>query len=98
MAILLNRMRLPEDQRDAAKVEQAETNLKRPLAVLDKQLADRDQLLGGDFSIADLNAASVRSLHALVGFEGVAEYPHAAAWLAAATGRPSFARASQAGS
>ena len=98
MAILLNRMMLPEDQRDPAKVEQAENSLKRPLEVLDKQLADRNQLLGGDFSIADLNVASVLSMNALVGFEGVAEYPNAAAWLAAATGRPSFARASQAGS
>ena len=38
MAILLNRMMLPEDQRDPAKVEQAENSLKRPLEVLDKQL------------------------------------------------------------
>ncbi len=98
MAILLNRMMLPEDQRDPAKVEQAEKGLKRPLAVLDRQLADREHLLGGDFSVADLNVAAVLSMSGLVGFDGIAAYPKAAAWYAAATGRPSFARAGKAGS
>ena len=98
MAILLNRMMLPEDQRDPAKVDQAEESLKRPLGVLEAHLADREHLLGGAFSIADLNVASVLAMSAMVGFDGISEHPKASAWLSAATGRPSFARAGKAGS
>ncbi len=71
--------------------------IERPLGILDQQLSDRAQLLGGDFTIVDLNVASVLSMSALVGFEGVAEHPRAAAWFEAAIGRDSFARASHAG-
>ncbi len=97
MAILLNRFMLPEDQREPDKIAAAEKGLKRPLALLDRQLADQPQLLGGDFTIADLNVAAVLSMSAMVGFDGVAEHPNTAAWFAAATSRPSFARAQKAG-
>jgi glutathione S-transferase len=97
MAILLNRIMLPDDLREPEKVVQAEKSLVRPLSILDNRLADRSHLLGDRFSIADLNVASVLSMSTMIGFEGIAEHPHAAAWYQAATDRPSFTRAQQAG-
>ena len=106
MAILINRMMLPEDQRDSAAADKAENALARPLGVLEAHLgtrqgrqespeANRETILGGDFSIADLNVASVLAMSAMVGFD-VAGWPNVQAWLERCTSRPSLARAQSA--
>jgi glutathione S-transferase len=92
MDILINRMMLPEDQRDTARADAAEKNLARPLKVLEAHLSKQKHLLGDAFSIADLNVASVLSMAAMVRFD-LSDYPTAQAWLASCTGRPSMSRA-----
>ena len=94
MDILLNRMMLPEDQRDEAAAEAAEKGLDRPMKVLDDTLADRTYLLGNDFTIADLNVAAVLSMAKMVRYD-TSGYPNAHRWFEACTGRDSFARARQ---
>ncbi|HZS85549.1 MAG TPA: glutathione S-transferase family protein [Stellaceae bacterium] len=54
-----NTIILPPEQRDAAKAAEALKALATPLAVLEKSLAGRDYLLGGAFTVADLNLASI---------------------------------------
>src|SRR5690348_5398503 len=56
---LMHRLILPENERDEKKVAAAVEGFKQPLAVLDAALAGREYLLGGAFSVADLNVASV---------------------------------------
>ena len=97
MQILLNRVMLPEDQRDAAKVEASDEALQRPLTVLDAHLADRPYLLGGEFTIADLNVASVLSWASFVGLD-LSSFPRAKRWFDACMGRPAAGRARGAGS
>jgi glutathione S-transferase len=97
MAILINRMMLPEDQRNESAAAAADRDIERPLNVLEAHLAERDHILGGDFSIADLNVASVLSMAGLVKFD-LSEWPKVGSWLAACTSRPSMARAQKAGS
>ncbi len=95
MQILLNRIMLPEDQRDPALVKAAETSIERPLKVLDAHLASRPCLLGDAFTIADLNVASVLSMAGMVGYD-VSPFANVKRWLDASVARPSLARAQQA--
>jgi glutathione S-transferase len=104
MAILINRMMLPEDQRDGAAADKAEKEIARPLRVLEAHLSshgvsshggDHPSILGGDFTIADLNVASVLAMSSLVGLD-LAPWPTVQQWLASCTSRPSMVRAQQA--
>ena len=92
--MLLHRVMLPEEKRDASQIEAAAQALERPLRVLDGQLADRPHLLGDAFSIADLNVASVLSLAKIVSFE-LDAFPHVKRWFDACLSRPAFTRALQ---
>jgi len=90
--MVAHKVMLPEPKRDPAVVANAEAALARPLAVLDAQLADREYLLGGDFSVADLNLAGVLLTATFVNFD-ISHHENATRWMSRCTGRPSFARA-----
>ncbi len=90
--MVLHKMFLPEDQRDPAVVSKAEAEVERPLAVLDAHVSDREYLLGGDFTIADLNVAGALSTANFVSFD-ISKFENATRWLSRCSGRPSFARA-----
>ena len=89
--IFLHKMFLPEDERDPAVVANAETAVERPLAVLDAHVSDREYLLGGDFTIADLNVAGTLATASFANFD-ISKFENATRWLSRCTGRPSFAR------
>ena len=89
--MVLHKVFLPEDQRDPAVVTSAEAAVERPLGVLDAQLSDREYLLGGDFSIADLNLAGALSTANFAKFD-ISKFENVARWMSRCTGRPSFAR------
>ncbi|MGH7864419.1 MAG: glutathione S-transferase family protein [Candidatus Binataceae bacterium] len=92
IAILMHRMFLPAEQRSDKAVAAATEALKAPFAVLDSHLKGREHLLGKDFTIADLNVASVLSLAMLVKFDFSAT-PTAQAWLNKCLARPANQRA-----
>jgi glutathione S-transferase len=56
---LQHRALLPEFARDASYAERDELLLRKPLEVLNEALRGRDHLVGGDFTVADLNVASI---------------------------------------
>ncbi len=89
--MVMHKMILPESKRDPAVIANAEAAVARPLAVLDAQLADREYLLGGDFSVADLNVAGALLTANFVNFD-ISKYENATRWMSRCTGRPSFAR------
>ena len=90
LTVLLNRAFLPEDQRDARKADDAAERFKTPLNVLDGQLTG-DYLTGKDFTVADLNVASVLGWAPLGGLD-LGSAPKVQAWLGRCTGRPGYAR------
>ncbi len=57
----LHAVRLPPAERDAGKREEALKVLAKPFNVLDAALAQQTYLLGGTFTVADLNVAAVIS-------------------------------------
>lgn len=93
MTILSHKLFLPKEQRSEKALAAATTTLGAPLAVLDAQLKRHPYLLGNDFTIADLNAASVLSLAAFVQHD-LSGTPTAKAWFEKCLARPSFQKAS----
>ena len=92
MRIVIDQLFTPEDKRNPRAVESAVKGLQRPLQVLDKALAGHDYLLGAQFSVADLNVASVMHLLQDIKFS-YAAHRHVQRWADACYARPALARA-----
>ncbi len=92
MQIVIQKFFTPEDKRDASVVERAAGALERPFKVLDAALEGREYLLGDQFTVADLNVASVMLLLNMVGHD-YSHHAHVARWAQACYGRPALARA-----
>lgn len=93
IAHLLNSRMLPEAMRDAAKVKAAIEALPKPLAVLNSALAGREHILGGAFTVADLNIAAVLTLGWKMGAFDAKAFPNVTAWLERVNARPAAKRA-----
>ena len=74
---------------DAGLVAAAAERLVRPLKVLEDHLATHGHLVGGRFTVADLNAAEVMR-YAQGHGELMAQFPAIEAWLAACQARPAY--------
>ena len=93
--LLMHTMMLPEDKRDPGAVTRAKEALKRPLGAIEKYLGTHEYLLGGKFTIADLNMAAIAG--ALIRFNvDLAPYPKFKAWLDKCRARPGQIAASEA--
>jgi glutathione S-transferase len=86
MTLLTHKLFLPAAQRDANKATEATNALKGPLNVLEAALKGREYLLGSNFTIADLNVASVLMFGTYVKFDHSGT-PAVAAWLQKCLGR-----------
>ena len=80
------------DNMDQDIIDAATENLKRPLAVLNDHLADRDYLLGSAFMVADLNLAGVMQLLQMTQYD-FAGFDNVSAWLARCYDRDALKRA-----
>lgn len=86
----LHAVRLPPEERDAAKREEALKVVAKPFAILDAAVAQQPYLIGDDFTIADLNVAAVISRAIEMDLSAV---PHLKAWLARCLERPGARKA-----
>jgi len=87
----LHAVRLPPEDRNPGILADALAVLAPPFKVLDRALANCDYLLGGDFTVADLNVAAVVSRAIEM---DLAATPRLAGWLQRCLDRPA-ARAAQ---
>jgi glutathione S-transferase len=87
LTAMFNRAIYPEDKRDTAAADAAEKELQHPLGVLDGAVSRSQYLIGDDFTVADLNVASILSWArpAQIDF---APFPKAADWLQRCALRP----------
>ncbi len=87
LTVLMHRVAMPADKRDAAQAEQAEKRLAVPFAVLNAHLARRPYIAGDRFTVADVNVASVlawtQASRALM-----EQFPQVADWLERCLDRP----------
>ena len=88
---LLHRVFFPENQRDKAKADDAALRFETPLKVLDDELAGKSCLLGNDFTVADLNVASVVCWAPMAGLD-LGKAANASAWMKRCTSRPAYAK------
>ena len=87
LTALFNRAILHEDKRDAAAADAAEKQLAQPLSVLDAALGRGANLLGANFTVADLNVASILSWARPAQID-MSPFPKAAEWLKNCAERP----------
>lgn len=84
----------PAGQQDGALIARAFESMRKPMGVLDRHLASRDWILGGRFTVADLNVASViGTLPRIAGdlpqaAEELAAFAALSRWLTACLQRP----------
>jgi len=87
ITILVNRMMLPEPERNLAAADAAERRLEKPLAVLEAALAGRDYLVGNRFTVADLNVSIVLSVVNRLKLD-IGRFPKVRTWLDTCLTRP----------
>jgi len=87
--ILYHMAARPPEERDPAIAAAALEAMKAPMAVLDRHLAKDGFMMGGRFTVVDVNVAEVMrySLPAKTLWETA---PHASAWLKACHARPAY--------
>lgn len=81
-------------EKDPAAAAAALEELDRPLAVLNAELEGKDYLMGGRFTVADLNVAGVLTFTRMVG-EDLSKWPAVKAWFGRCAGREALARAQE---
>jgi|SRR5271166_3580922 len=91
--IIQHRMILPADKRDEKIALKGIETLKAPLKVLDEHLHKSEYLLGHEFTIADLNVASVLSVTRFIQLD-LSSIPTAEKWLQKCLERPANQRVS----
>jgi glutathione S-transferase len=77
----------PPEKRDPAAIAAAWAKYDKPLGVLDGHLAGRSHMLGAEFSIADVNVASIL-LSVWTNKADFSRWPHVSAWLGRCFARP----------
>ena len=92
MQIVVQKFFVPKEKRDQSVIDNATKGLKRPLTVLDQSLQDKEYLLSNQFSIADLNVASVMLLLVAVKTD-LSAFENVAAWIDRCHARPALGRA-----
>lgn len=90
--LMIERSFRKEPDRDPANEEKNAERIKRPLNYLNDYLANRQYLLGGDFTVADLNLASIFSMAGPAKLD-LGDYPNVQAWLSRCQARPAYQKA-----
>ncbi len=80
----------PADKKDPHGVKEARAQLKTSYAIIERQMADGDWAMGGEFSLAD--CAAVPSLYYGNKVEPIGEFKNVSAYLERLKARRSFAR------
>jgi glutathione S-transferase len=89
LTVLVHRVSRPPAERDPKLAQAAIDALRAPFAVLDKALAATGYLVGGRFTVADINTAEIMRF-AMAAGELFDAAPNVKAWLAACQARPAF--------
>jgi glutathione S-transferase len=89
--LLAHRIMLAEYARDPSHVERNTLLLQKPLAVLEAALNGRDYLASENFTVADLNLASILAWGKIAGLE-FSRHPNVSRWLERSLARPAYRR------
>jgi glutathione S-transferase len=87
--VFIQKVFMPEDKKDLKVIAENEEMLPELFSVLNQSLNGKKYLCGSEFTLADLNTASVASIAHAIGFN-LAQYPNITSWLGAISERPGF--------
>ncbi len=85
---------VPEDRRDQLVIDNAINTTKPLLALLDKYLQNRKYMVGNNFSLADLNVASVVNLTSAIEMD-IKSCTNVSSWAQSCQDRPAFQKVMQ---
>jgi len=91
LELLMHRAMLPEFGRDPSYAARDELLLQKPLRLLDDALSARGYLAADDFTVADLNVASILVWGKMSRLD-LSGFAHVAKWLDASLRRPAYGR------
>jgi glutathione S-transferase len=89
--LLQHRALLTESARDPSYAERDELLLRKPLGILNDALAGREYLAGNDFTVADLNVASIL-IWGKMAHLNMSGHPNTIRWLDDCLARPAYGR------
>ena len=89
LTILIDMYMTAPDKRKPELVAESQKVLPKPFGVLNHALEGRDYLLGGGFTVADLNVASICSWTRPIKFD-FGPFPNVGAWLDRCLSRPAY--------
>ncbi|MBA2405201.1 MAG: glutathione S-transferase family protein [Bdellovibrionales bacterium] len=87
--VFIQKVFVPEDKRDHNIIEKNLNKIPELLTVLNNSLAEKKFLAGNQFTIGDINTASVVSICSMLGID-LGAYPNIKSWLGAIGERPAF--------
>jgi glutathione S-transferase len=87
--IFIQKVFTPEDKRDNTIIENNLNKLPNLLNILNNSLDSKKYLVGNQFSLADLNVASVVTICPMIGIS-ISDYPNVNSWLGAISDRPAY--------
>jgi glutathione S-transferase len=87
--IFIQKVFVPEDKRDNNIIENSLNKLPNLLTVLDSALNGKKYLVGEQFTVADINTASVVSICPMIGVD-LTSYSNLNTWLGAISDRPAY--------
>ncbi|MBC7537478.1 MAG: glutathione S-transferase family protein [Bacteriovorax sp.] len=87
--IFIQKVFMPDDKRDNNVIENNLKKLPDLLSVLNTSLAGKKYLVGDQFTIADINTASVVSICPMIGVD-LKAYSNIEGWLGAISDRPAY--------
>jgi glutathione S-transferase len=89
LTVLIDMFMTAPDKRKPEAVAEAQKTLPKPFAVLNAALEGHECLLGSNFTVADLNLASILSWSRPIKYD-FKPYPNVGAWLDRCLSRPSY--------
>lgn len=87
--VFIQKLFIPEERRDHNIIEKNLKELPDLLNTLNSNLEGKKYLVGDQFTLADLNTASVASISMAIGLD-MKPYPNVMSWLGAMNDRPAY--------
>jgi glutathione S-transferase len=87
--IFIQKVFMPDDKRDQSIIENNLKKIPSLLSVLNNSLKEKKYLSGSQFTIGDINTASVVSICPMIGIN-FTDYPNIKSWLHSMNERPAF--------
>ncbi len=82
---------VPEDKRDLSLIEKSKIQVVAPLEALNASIANKSFLVANDFTLADLNVASVINIAYSLNYD-LSKYTNIVSWYKGISDRPAFGR------